>query len=421
MFERMEQETSNLSDRSASSPLDGLLKDVSRRHRILVVDDEPRIVELLKRELGRIYKVLTATSGQEALEVLEKERVVLLVADQRMPGMNGTELMTRVVERCPDTIRILLTGYTDMNALVDAINDGQVYRYISKPWEPEELKIIVKQGIEKYELEHQNRTLIKNLKQINVELKRAMEDLRKAQQELLQAERLSTIGKMTNMIVHDLKNPLTSIMGLSELLITMPMIDSEKRATYYGMIHDESKRILQMVREILEYVRGESLQVSLQPVDIHIFLEEFRQETDAYLSGSLVDLEVDVRWQGSVHLDGKRFKRVLHNLVTNATEAMAEGGKLLLSVTADANYVVLRVADTGPGIPREVQESIFEPFFTRGKEGGSGMGLVIVQRIVEAHQGMVKLESSDRNGTTFCISLPRQLETGQSRLTSMAA
>ena len=389
------------------SPVENILKDMNRKHRILVVDDEVRIVELLRRELGRIYKVFTATGGPEALEIMDQEDISLVVADQRMPGMSGTELLTKIVENHSDTIRILLTGYTDLNALVGAINDGQVYRYVSKPWEPEELKIVIKQGIEKFELEKENGILLQGLKKKNVELYEALEELRKAQKELLRTERLSTIGKMTNMIIHDFKNPLTSVMGLSELLISMPMIDERKRNTYYRMIHDESQRILQMVLEILEYVRGEGPTLSMETLEIGKFMDVFRQEIEIYLNGSNVELEIDVLCRDAVYLDQKRFKRALHNLVANAKEAMLEGGKLVLKAEAEPDQVLLRVCDTGPGIPRDVQPNIFEAFFTQGKEKGSGMGLAIVKRIVEAHNGEILLESSDESGTTFCIRLPR--------------
>lgn len=400
-------------DTGKTKHVEQLLGTAKKRHRILVVDDELRIVELLRRELGRIYKVFTATGGPEALEVVDSEDISLVVADQRMPGMSGTELLTKVVERNPNTVRILLTGYTDLNALVGAINDGQVYRYVSKPWEPEELKIVIKQGIEKYELEHQNRILLQDLRKKNVELFQALEGLRKAQMELLRTERLSTIGKMANMIIHDFKNPLTSVMGLSDLLISMPMLDEGKRFTYYRMIHDESQRILQMVLEILEYVRGEGPTLSRERLGLGTFMDEFRQEVEIYLNGSNIELTVDAGCQDIVILDRKQFKRALHNLVANGREAMPEGGRLTLNAGVAQDRIFIRISDTGTGIPREDRPNIFEPFFTKGKETGSGMGLVIVKRILEAHNGEIELESSNEKGTTFCIRLPREDASGQ--------
>jgi len=380
------------------------------KHGILAVDDEPRIVQLLRRELGREYKVFTATAGSEALEILEAEDITLVIADQRMPEMSGSELMEKVVERRPDIIRILLTGYTDLNALVDAVNRGQIYYYVTKPWEPDELKIIVRQGIEKFDLEERNRELIGGLKNKNRELFEALEILKKTQHDLLRAERLSTIGKLTNMIVHDLKNPLTSILGLSSLLKSMPEMEAQKRGSYYRLIHEESSRILQMVQEILQFVRGGRPEIHLKPCSLAPYLEEVREELEAFLKDSGIRFRMDVDASSDQLLDPEQMKRVLYNLAANAREAMDAGGDLCITVAENAQHLLLRISDTGRGIPPEFQQSIFEPFFTRGKNAGNGMGLAIVKQIIQAHDGDIELESSGASGSTFCIRLPQRQE-----------
>jgi signal transduction histidine kinase len=369
------------------------------------VDDEVRIVELLRRELGRSYRVFTATSGREALEILEREFFVVVLADQRMPEMSGTKLMEHIVQRYPHTIRILLTGYTDTNALVDAINKGQVYRYVSKPWEPEELKIILRQGIERYELMEQNRLLFEDLKVKNTELCEALQELRKAQDEVLRSERLSMVGRMANMIVHDIKNPLTAVLGLTDMLLEARLGTEDKKHQYYRMIRSEGERILGMVREILEYVRGEGPALNLESCPLPELIEEVGREIEHGLNGTGIRLRIESRCSGNVPLDREKFKRVLHNLATNAKEAMEEGGELLLSTCQENECVWIRVSDTGRGIQKTLETHLFEPFVTEGKEHGSGLGLTIVKRLVEAHHGQISLESSSPQGTTFCIRL----------------
>ena len=118
---------------------------------MMVVDDEIDNLDLLYRTFRRDYKVFKAESAFSALEVLDQEgEMAIIISDQRMPEMNGTEFLGNTVERFPDTIRILLTGYTDVEDLVDAINAGQVFKYITKPWNPEELKSVVQQANETY-------------------------------------------------------------------------------------------------------------------------------------------------------------------------------------------------------------------------------------------------------------------------------
>ncbi|GAB4365326.1 MAG: hypothetical protein Kow00121_01720 [Elainellaceae cyanobacterium] len=124
-----------------------------RKPKMLVVDDEPDNLDLLYRTFRRDFTVLRAESGVVALEVLAAEgEVAVIISDQRMPEMKGTEFLSKTVPQFPDTMRIILTGFTDVEDLVEAINSGQVYKYITKPWDPNELKLVVQRAVETYDL-----------------------------------------------------------------------------------------------------------------------------------------------------------------------------------------------------------------------------------------------------------------------------
>lgn len=140
------------------SPLSLASHKPSKKPRMLVVDDEPDNLDLLYRTFRRDFKVLRAESGTEALDVLDKEgEVAVIISDQRMPEMKGTEFLSKTVPDFPDTVRMILTGFTDVEDLVEAINAGQVYRYITKPWEEEDLQPVVDQASETYNLiKHQH-------------------------------------------------------------------------------------------------------------------------------------------------------------------------------------------------------------------------------------------------------------------------
>ena len=133
--------------------------DETRRYGILVVDDEDAILESIELTLGAEYRVFTAQSAEQGLAILDREEIALVISDQVMPGMRGVEFLEKVIERNPRAIRILLTGYSDMPSLVRAINEGRIYRYIAKPWEPDELRISVKRGLEVYALSSENAQL----------------------------------------------------------------------------------------------------------------------------------------------------------------------------------------------------------------------------------------------------------------------
>lgn len=122
-----------------------------RRHTILVVDDEPDVVKTVQELFRYDYRVLGASSGEEGLDALRRERVHVLMTDQRMPGMTGVELLRRAREASPDTVRILVTGYADVRDVIDAINLGNVYHYLTKPWDPEVLEATLRDAVARYE------------------------------------------------------------------------------------------------------------------------------------------------------------------------------------------------------------------------------------------------------------------------------
>lgn len=141
-------------------------------YNLLLVDDEPNILNALRRLLRREgYKLHMASSGDEALDVLAREHVDIVLADGRMPGISGTELLKKVKAQYPDTVRMVLTGYTDVGELVSAINEGEAYRFILKPWNDEELKLTIRHALEHHKLAKENEQLIATIKEQNEELK----------------------------------------------------------------------------------------------------------------------------------------------------------------------------------------------------------------------------------------------------------
>lgn len=139
---------------------------------ILYVDDEVNNLTSFKATFRSSYTIFTATSADEGRKVLEEKSkdIQLIITDQRMPGMTGVEFLSSIIEQHPDPIRILLTGYSDIQAVIDAINRGQIYQYISKPWEEQHLKIVIEKAYEVYALRQENKELIKSLLRANEQL-----------------------------------------------------------------------------------------------------------------------------------------------------------------------------------------------------------------------------------------------------------
>ncbi|MCP5498155.1 MAG: response regulator, partial [Leptospiraceae bacterium] len=134
---------------------------------LLVLDDEEEILKALRRQFRKSYQIFDASTPKDAYIIMRENPIQVIISDQRMPEMNGTEFLSSVKSEFPDAIRLILTGYADIKAVIDAINAGNVFRYVTKPWDPVELDTIVNEAFEKYELTIRNRKLVEDLKTAN--------------------------------------------------------------------------------------------------------------------------------------------------------------------------------------------------------------------------------------------------------------
>lgn len=373
------------------------------RFSILAVDDEPANLNLLKRTFHRDYELLFAEDGVRGLEVMEKHHVDLIITDQRMPRMTGIEMLSRSREILPDAVRIVLTAYTDVNYIIEAINLGHVYRYIVKPWAPDELRTTIEQGLDYYHLQKLNAHLVEELKQ-------SLRELQEAQSELIVRERLSAVGQIASTIIHDIKLPIANIRTSAEILANSN-INDDLRREFSTLIVKEVDRLVGMTREILEFTRGETkLELSEFPLDD--LLEDVLGKIE--LDFAKIGIKITRNWNNLPKVTGdfNRLWRVLSNLVMNSRDAMKNGGEILVDVdviTAEPlneKLIRIKVADTGTGIPPEILPRIFDPFVTHGKSNGTGLGMSIAKRIVEAHKGNITAENRPEGGALITIKLP---------------
>lgn len=220
---------------SILSPLTQANRQHSKKPRMLVVDDEPDNLDLLFRTFRREFKVLKAESGAEALEILADDgEVAVIISDQRMPEMKGTEFLSKTVPEFPDTVRIILTGFTDVEDLVEAINAGQVYRYITKPWDPDELKFVVDKASATYEL----------LKGQNAELHKAEK----------QSKMMVTVGQIAAQSMKKEEALQYLVNGLGEILnadACVLLLTDENSVGRYGVVDIAKVRADQSVIETM--------------------------------------------------------------------------------------------------------------------------------------------------------------------------
>jgi signal transduction histidine kinase len=225
--------------------------------------------------------------------------------------------------------------------------------------------------------------------------------------EMMRSERLSLVGSMANSIIHDLKNPICIVRCCSDLIASETSDPRLRELT--SMLDGAVDGMLAMTQELLDYARG-STRLHKQVVSIWGLLDELNQQSLRLLPGSNIHFVKHIRYDGNIEIDRARFVRMLSSVIKNSREAMVEGG--ILTITSDLvqGQVVLRVSDTGVGIPAEILPRLFEPFITHGKASGTGLGLAIARSVVEAHGGKISLSSVHGSGTTVDIRLPKPTE-----------
>lgn len=363
------------------------------KHTILCVDDEIDNVDALERLFRRKYTVLKATSGKEALVTLDQHPgpVALIITDQRMPEMTGVEFLEKTLESYPDTIRILLTGYTDLESVINAVNKGQIYRYLTKPWDPLDLANTVDHAVERFAIGQE-------LKQKNIELARALEELKSLD-----------VAKSNFMILinHELKTPLTSILSFSSLLAESKLQDEDKLMV--NRILKSAERLKNLVDDVLLVVRAETnqLKIDLQAVMI-TQLEELPKDVQSTIA--LKQQNIISNFEHiAVKADVRLLKQTLQRLIHNAIKFGAEGSEINIESTRHGNSLRFSVHNLGPHLPNSVIDKVTKPFYidedVMHHSSGTGLGLTICQAILKSHQSSLQFKNTDQ-GVLVYFELP---------------
>jgi signal transduction histidine kinase len=390
-----------------------------RRHTLLIVDDEVDVLESLRHLFHRAYRVLTASSGDQAVELLGQNEVHLILSDQRMPGMTGDAFLSEARRLQPDAIRMLFTGYADIQAVINAVNEGHIFRYILKPWDAAELEGVIRQAAEQYELLAERKRLIAELQQANARLQLANEELALAGQ---------LKSAFIEVASHEFNTPITLVLGLSELLRLMNPDRNEQERAIVERISQSARQLAKLVTSTLTVMRADDFRRTLlvAPVELAPLLHHAVDQLLPFVQTRnlrLVDAVSD--GLGVFEVDADKVDAAVVNLLTNAIKFTPDGNAITLTARpAGADEAEIVVADTGIGLDEKSLGQLFRPFFTQfeasrhssGDFGfnkrGLGLGLSIVKQFVEMHGGTVSAESLLGTGTRVTIRLPRRRPPG---------
>lgn len=360
------------------------------KHTILCVDDEADNVDALERLLRTKYKVLKATSGQDALKVLDQNRVTLIISDQRMPKMTGVEFLARSLKTHPDAIRILLTGYADIEVVIEAINSGQIYRYVNKPWDPVDLVNTVDKAVERYELGQE-------LREKNQALQAALDEL----QTLDQAK-----NQFMVLVNHELKTPLTTMLSFTDLLAETKLDLDQQR--YLSRIKTAALRLQDMINDSLELVSAETQQtkLDLRSISSKATINDslVTEQIQKILNDRNVTLDFQVENQ-KFFADEKILRNIMRRLLHNAAKFADQDSVVRVQAESQGNGM-LRVAienQTANGAKLDTNkiQALLKPFTlnenTLNHSVGTGLGLSICNALLKLHHSKLEIEPRNKS------------------------
>lgn len=381
--------------------------EIMKEINVLFLDDEEKVLNAVKRIfINEPYGVAVAANYAEAMSIIAREKIKVVLSDQRMPDIPGVEFLRRVRVQYPQIVRILFTAYADLTAAEQAINVSEVFRFINKPWHPDELKATVVNAMYHHDLMMENRRLFESLKIKNEELNLANCKLKVLYD--IQKEFSSTLS-------HELRTPLASIKAAIDIVVSGTAGEpTPEQKNFLGRAKDNVDRLNRLINDILDLAHLESgkVSVSLQTADLNNTIQSVidNQESVAKAKGlsltALLDNQMPV-----LCYDSDKIIQVLNNFISNAIKFTESGGITVISqVNPESNFVQVRIKDTGCGIKQEDIPKLFEKFQQLGeshrKYSGTGLGLAICKEIVRQHGGKVGVESQPGQGSCFYFSLP---------------
>lgn len=354
------------------------------KHSILCVDDEVDNVEALERLFRRKFTVLKATSAALALDLLAKHPVTVIISDQRMPQMTGVEFLSESIKTHPNAIRILLTGYTDIDSVISAINAGQIYRYVTKPWDPVDLSNAVDKAIERYEIGEE-------LVEKNQALQEALEEL----QTLDQAK-----NQFMVLVNHELKTPLTSMLSFSDLLAESRLDGDQARML--SRIKGAALRLQEMINDALEFVSAETAQTRLdmKPVPAaKLFAPASIPEmVETVAAGRKVGFEFEIE-AVDVVCDEKTIRNVFRRLIHNAAKFADPETNVVVRGRKNGGVFEVAIENLGPAIDEKRVAQLMKPFTlnenTLNHSVGTGLGLPISQALLKLHGTSLRFSTAD--------------------------
>jgi len=381
-----------------------------KKFAILYVDDEEKSLKYFARAFEDQFRIYTAPNAQEGLKLLEAhaDDIGLLMTDQRMPGEKGVWLLEKARQLRPHIIRVLATAYTDMDAAVAAVNTGAIYKYVNKPWDPPQLEMTLKRGLEFFIVQRERDTL----------LRQKMSVLHN----MLIADRIMSLGLLAAGLSHHIRNSLVAVktfLDLAPAKLAEEKLDLNGLRNpdfwkeYYQNVQMQIGRINNLLKDLWTASEKPSFDFCDQ-----VQLREVIAETVSLLKKNLEAKNIQVELQipeslPMLNVDKPKFYRLFELLLKDEIASLPPGCRITFSASSLPSSngakpgVEIQISDTGPGMPKEALRLVFDPFVVRSDSPMEyGIHLMACYFIVHHHGGKIEARSEPGQGTVFSLQLP---------------
>ncbi|MBT3382980.1 MAG: hybrid sensor histidine kinase/response regulator [Prolixibacteraceae bacterium] len=386
---------------------------------ILCIDDEEIILQALEEQLNNIfgeeYEIETSDSGEDALEYFkelidEGINVPVVISDYIMPGMKGDELLKEIHALSPGSLKILLTGQANIEGISNAINNAQLYRYIEKPWDKDDLVLTVREAIKSF---LQEIKIIKQNKELLVLNASLEEKVIQRTKELSVAN--ASKDKFFSIIAHDLKSPFNAIFGLTEIMIeNWADLPDEDKIDFIKDLNSTSKNTYNLLQNLLEWSRAQTGNIQVEPSRFLPFgivdenIKVLMKNAEIKSISIINNIPEDI----TCYADKNMISTVFRNLISNSTKFTNNGGSIEISATSSNSFHQFCISDNGIGMDQKTVEKLFiltEKVQRSGtnNEQGTGLGLILCKEFIEKNGGEIFVESEPNKGSKFFFTIPK--------------
>lgn len=376
-----------------------------KKYAVLYVDDEDKSLVNFSRAFGDDFRVLTANNATTAYDLVQQHgaEIGVLMTDQRMPGEKGVWLLERVRQYRPQIIRILVTAFADMDAAISAVNEGAIYKYVTKPWDPIQLEMTLKQALEFFMVQEERDQL----------LREKMSVIRN----MMIADRIVSLGLLAAGLSHHIRNSMVAVKTFLELA---PMKLAEEKGAdkslrdpdFWREYHHNVQGQIEKINGLLGDLRAASENQSSQPFSTEIQLHDAVDQTLSELREPLSARRIEVQnlipdTLPSLHVDRPKFERLFDLLLRDELAMLPAGCRITLNAELRGQEVAVSLVDNGPALPQEALRVVLDPFVvTRGTPSEYGINLMACFFIVHHHGGRIEAQNLPGGGNCFTIYLP---------------